>query len=34
MDEVGFLLIEDEGEGIFRFEAVGGLDTRQLVGKA
>ena len=34
MDEVGFLLIEDEGEGIFRFDAVGGLDARQLVGKA
>ncbi len=33
MDEVGFMLIEDEGEGIFRFDTIGGLDTRQLVGK-
>jgi endoglucanase len=34
MDEVGFMLIQDEGEGIFRFDTVGGLDERQLVGKA
>jgi endoglucanase len=34
MDEVGFMLVEDEGEGIFRFETIGGLDARQLVGKA
>ena len=33
MDEVGFMLVADEGEGIFRFEPVGGLDVRQLVGK-
>ena len=33
MDEVGFMLVADEGEGIFRFETVGGLDVRQLVGK-
>jgi endoglucanase len=34
MDEVGFMITNDEGEGIFRFDTVGGLDTRQLVGKA
>jgi endoglucanase len=33
MDEVGFMLVADEGEGIFRFETVGGLDVRQLAGK-
>lgn len=34
MDEVGFMIIQDEGDGIFRFDTVGGLDERQLVGKA
>lgn len=33
MDEVGFMLVDDEGEGIFKFETVGGIDIRQLVGK-
>jgi putative aminopeptidase FrvX len=33
MDEVGFMLIHDEGEGIFRFESVGGVDVKQLAGK-
>ncbi|HSM23715.1 MAG TPA: hypothetical protein VK856_02515 [Anaerolineaceae bacterium] len=33
MDEVGFMLVDDEGEGLFRFEVVGGVDNRQLVGK-
>lgn len=33
MDEVGFMLIKDEGEGIYRFEMVGGIDSRYLVGK-
>ncbi len=33
MDEVGLMLIDDEGEGIFRFDTVGGIDARQLVGK-
>jgi len=33
MDEVGFMLVAEDGEGIFRFEPVGGLDVRQLVGK-
>jgi putative aminopeptidase FrvX len=34
MDEVGFMLTNDEGDGIYRFETVGGVDVRQLVGKA
>ncbi len=33
MDEVGFMLVDDDNDGIFRFELVGGIDTRQLVGK-
>lgn len=33
MDEVGFMIVQDEEQGIFRFELVGGLDVRQLVGK-
>jgi putative aminopeptidase FrvX len=34
MDEVGFMLVADDGEGLFRFETVGGMDVRQLAGKA
>lgn len=34
MDEIGFMLTHDEGDGIFRFETVGGIDERQLPGKA
>ena len=33
MDEIGFMLTYDDGEGIFRFETVGGIDPRQLPGK-
>jgi endoglucanase len=33
MDEVGFMLTNDDGEGIFRFEIVGGIQPEQLVGK-
>src|ERR1041384_1642249 len=33
MDEVGFMLVADDGEGIYRFETVGGIDERHLVGK-
>ena len=33
MDEVGFMLVADDGEGIYRFETVGGIDARHLVGK-
>ena len=34
MDEVGLMLVADDGEGLFRFESVGGIDVRQLPGKA
>lgn len=33
MDEVGFMITYDDGDGLFRFDTVGGLDERQLVGK-
>jgi endoglucanase len=33
MDEVGFMLTADDGDGVFRFDPVGGIDERQLVGK-
>jgi endoglucanase len=33
MDEVGFMLTRDEGKGIFRFDLVGGINVRQLLGK-
>ena len=33
MDEVGFMIIHDDSDGLFRFETVGGLDERQLFGK-
>jgi endoglucanase len=33
MDEVGFMLTHSEGNGFFRFEIVGGIDPRHLVGK-
>lgn len=34
MDEVGFMLTNDEGDGIFRFDTVGGIDERHPVGKS
>jgi putative aminopeptidase FrvX len=33
MDEVGLMIVADEGEGIYRFERVGGIDVRHLLGK-
>jgi len=33
MDEVGFMIVADDGEGLFQFETVGGIDTRHLLGK-
>ena len=33
MDEVGLMIVADEGEGIYRFEPVGGIDSRHLIGK-
>ena len=34
MDEVGFMLVDEEDPGIFRFRTVGGIDPRALAGKA
>lgn len=34
MDEVGFMLTAEDGEGFYRFDTVGGMDVRALVGKA
>jgi putative aminopeptidase FrvX len=34
MDEIGFMITHSEGNGIFRFDTVGGIDVRQLVGKS
>jgi len=34
MDEIGFMIAADDGEGLFRFEINGGIDVRQLPGKA
>ncbi|MEL7646427.1 MAG: hypothetical protein AAGU04_09220, partial [Anaerolineaceae bacterium] len=33
MDEVGFMLTQNDGDGQFGFSIVGGIDERQLVGK-
>ena len=33
MDEVGFMIVNDEGDGVFEFRVIGGVDPRQLVGK-
>lgn len=33
MDEIGFMLTYDDGDGLFRFDLVGGIDERQLPGK-
>jgi endoglucanase len=33
MDEVGFMVVDEDGEGLYRFETVGGIDVRLLVGK-
>ena len=33
MDEIGFMITADDGDGIFRFDTVGGMDPRQLAGK-
>lgn len=33
MDEVGMILMQEEEEGVYRFEAIGGLDVRYLAGK-
>lgn len=33
MDEVGFMIVHDDGDGFFQFETVGVIDPRHLVGK-
>ena len=33
MDEVGFILVSDDGEGCYRFKTIGGIDARNLAGK-
>ena len=33
MDEVGFMIVDEDGDGLYRFEVVGGFDVRHLVGK-
>ena len=33
MDEVGFMIVAQEGDGIYRFEKIGGIDIRYLAGK-
>jgi len=33
MDEVGLVIVDGDDEGLYRFELVGGIDVRYLVGK-
>jgi endoglucanase len=33
MDEVGFMIVHDDGDGFYQFQIVGGIDERHLVGK-
>lgn len=33
MDEVGFMIVEEDGDGLYEFEQVGGGDERQFVSK-
>lgn len=33
MDEIGFMLVDEEEDGLYRFATIGGIDERQLVGK-
>ncbi len=33
MDEVGFMIVKDDGDGYYEFRTVGGIDERHLVGK-
>jgi tetrahedral aminopeptidase len=33
MDEVGFILVAEDGEGLYRFKTIGGIDPRNLAGK-
>ena len=33
MDEVGFMLVADDGDGLYQFRLIGGIDVRNLPGK-
>lgn len=33
MDEVGLMIVHDDGDGFYEFQTVGGIDERHLVGK-
>ncbi len=33
MDEVGFMLVAEDGEGLYEFRVIGGIDSRSLAGK-
>ncbi|MBL8088703.1 MAG: hypothetical protein JNJ43_00130 [Anaerolineales bacterium] len=33
MDEVGFMIVHDDGDGFYQFQTVGSIDERHLVGK-
>ena len=33
MDEVGFMIVADDSDGLYRFEIIGGIDERYLVGR-
>ncbi|MBI3738516.1 MAG: hypothetical protein HY258_05665 [Chloroflexi bacterium] len=33
MDEVGFMLVAEDGEGLYQFKVIGGIDERSLPGK-
>ncbi len=33
MDEVGFMIVDEDDNGLYRFEVVGSIDVRQLPGK-
>ncbi len=33
MDEVGFMLVSEDGEGLYEFKSIGGIDARNLAGK-
>jgi len=33
MDEVGFMLVAEDGDGLYQFRLIGGIDNRSMVGK-
>ena len=34
MDEIGFMLVSEDGDGLYRFQTVGSIDPRNLAGKS